>query len=195
MPRWNIDNLMTHVAAAALIVDDFEVDVNDLREDLKIENKEYVVFPPHSDLRELTPSQDQTVLSRARLQSRPTYTDGHDQVQVDKGRGQQPQYRKVAATAGIPKGEYSFQEEKMNAIQRYKRQSRHRYSTELRIAIDIHVFEFPMWSSGTICYEIDHQLHVYMPTTVYDTPPPNPKTSHPKPRSAMSDPRISLRYG
>lgn len=42
MPRWNIDNLMTHAAAAALIVDDFEVDVNDLREDLKIENKEYV---------------------------------------------------------------------------------------------------------------------------------------------------------
>ena len=42
MPRWNIDNLMTHVAAAALIVDDFEVDVNDLREDLKIENKECV---------------------------------------------------------------------------------------------------------------------------------------------------------
>lgn len=44
MPRWNIDNLMTHVAAAALIVDDFEVDVNDLREDLKIENKEYVFY-------------------------------------------------------------------------------------------------------------------------------------------------------
>jgi hypothetical protein len=45
MPRWNIDNLMTHVAAAALVVDDFEVDVNDLREDLKIENKEYVICP------------------------------------------------------------------------------------------------------------------------------------------------------
>jgi DNA-directed RNA polymerase I subunit RPA49 len=40
MPRWNIDNLMTHIAAAALIVDDFEVDVNDLRDDLKLENKE-----------------------------------------------------------------------------------------------------------------------------------------------------------
>ncbi|KAF1850828.1 DNA-directed RNA polymeras-like protein I 49 kDa polypeptide [Cucurbitaria berberidis CBS 394.84] len=40
MPRWNIDNLITHVAAAALIVDDHEVDVNDLREDLKLENKE-----------------------------------------------------------------------------------------------------------------------------------------------------------
>ena len=46
MPRWNIDNLMTHVAAAALLVDDFEVDVNDLREDLKIENKEYVFRYP-----------------------------------------------------------------------------------------------------------------------------------------------------
>lgn len=42
MPRWNIDNLITHIAAAALIVDDFEVDVNDLREDLRLENKEYV---------------------------------------------------------------------------------------------------------------------------------------------------------
>jgi hypothetical protein len=42
MPRWNVDNLHTHIAAAALIVDDFEVDVNDLRDDLKIENKEYV---------------------------------------------------------------------------------------------------------------------------------------------------------
>ncbi|RAR14300.1 RNA polymerase I associated factor, A49-like protein [Stemphylium lycopersici] len=40
MPRWNVDNLMTHIAAAALIVDDYAVDVNDLREDLKLENKE-----------------------------------------------------------------------------------------------------------------------------------------------------------
>jgi DNA-directed RNA polymerase I subunit RPA49 len=42
MPRWNTDNLITHIAAAALIVDDFEVDVNDLRDDLKVDNKEYV---------------------------------------------------------------------------------------------------------------------------------------------------------
>jgi hypothetical protein len=42
MPRWNVDNMMTHIAAAALIVDDNEVDVNDLRDDLKIDNKEYV---------------------------------------------------------------------------------------------------------------------------------------------------------
>jgi hypothetical protein len=40
MTRWHIDNLMTHVCAAALLVDNFEVDVNDLRDDLKLENKE-----------------------------------------------------------------------------------------------------------------------------------------------------------
>lgn len=84
MPRWNVDNLITHVAAAALIVDDFEVDVNDLREDLKIENKEYVIHRRSKDPN-LTLSQDQTVLPRIRLQSRPTYTNRHDEVQVDQG--------------------------------------------------------------------------------------------------------------
>ncbi|KAH3976627.1 hypothetical protein HBI26_135160 [Parastagonospora nodorum] len=44
MPRWNVDNLHTHIAAAALIVDDFEVDVNDLRDDLKIDNKEIQAY-------------------------------------------------------------------------------------------------------------------------------------------------------
>ncbi len=43
MPRWHVDKLLTHICAAALIVDDLEVDVNDLREDLKLENKEYVL--------------------------------------------------------------------------------------------------------------------------------------------------------
>jgi hypothetical protein len=76
---------MTHVAAAALIVDDHEVDVNDLREDLKIENKEYVVPAKHSSLQQLTSPQDQAVLQRAWLQSQPTNTDRHDQVQVDQG--------------------------------------------------------------------------------------------------------------
>jgi hypothetical protein len=40
MPRWNVDNLITHVLAAALIVDDFECDVHDLKLDLKLENGE-----------------------------------------------------------------------------------------------------------------------------------------------------------
>jgi DNA-directed RNA polymerase I subunit RPA49 len=45
MPRWNTDNLITHICAAALIVDGFEVDVNDIRNDLKLENKEYDYRP------------------------------------------------------------------------------------------------------------------------------------------------------
>jgi DNA-directed RNA polymerase I subunit RPA49 len=36
---------MTHICAAALLVDDLEVDMNDLREDLKLELKEYVQIP------------------------------------------------------------------------------------------------------------------------------------------------------
>ena len=42
MPRWNTDNLITHICAAALIVDNFEVDVSDIRNDLKLENRESV---------------------------------------------------------------------------------------------------------------------------------------------------------
>lgn len=42
MTRWHTDNLLTHICAAALLVDGFEVDVNDLRNDLKLENKECV---------------------------------------------------------------------------------------------------------------------------------------------------------
>jgi DNA-directed RNA polymerase I subunit RPA49 len=45
MTRWHTDFLITHILAAALVVDDFEVDVNDLRDDLKLENKEYVKHP------------------------------------------------------------------------------------------------------------------------------------------------------
>jgi hypothetical protein len=62
MPRWNIDNLMTHIAAAALIVDDFEVDVNDLRDDLKLENKEYVVPPKLPLVANANATQDQAIL-------------------------------------------------------------------------------------------------------------------------------------
>ena len=76
MPRWNIDNLITHVAAAALIVDDHEVDVNDLREDLKIENKEYVVstkiYPPATDIFTGSSSTSTSLAAKSTLQHRPT---------------------------------------------------------------------------------------------------------------------------
>ena len=42
MNKWAVDNLITHVCALALAVDDFEVDTYQLREDLRLENKESV---------------------------------------------------------------------------------------------------------------------------------------------------------
>ncbi|RYN58121.1 hypothetical protein AA0114_g2042 [Alternaria tenuissima] len=65
MPRWNIDNLMTHIAAAALIVDDFEVDVNDLRDDLKLENKEIKQYFAELGCKLTAPTQ--TDLTRMKL--------------------------------------------------------------------------------------------------------------------------------
>ncbi|KAI9784015.1 MAG: DNA-directed RNA polymerase I subunit rpa49 [Peltula sp. TS41687] len=38
--KWQMDNLTTHIAALTLLVDNFEVDTYDIREDLKLENKE-----------------------------------------------------------------------------------------------------------------------------------------------------------
>ncbi|MCJ1478591.1 DNA-directed RNA polymerase I subunit rpa49 [Lambiella insularis] len=38
--KWAIDNLTTHVCALALVIDQFEVDTCDLRDDLKLETKE-----------------------------------------------------------------------------------------------------------------------------------------------------------
>ncbi|KAI9818406.1 MAG: DNA-directed RNA polymerase I subunit rpa49 [Pycnora praestabilis] len=38
--KWHLDKLMTHIAALALVVDNFEVDTYDLKEDLKLENKQ-----------------------------------------------------------------------------------------------------------------------------------------------------------
>ena len=36
--KWAIDNLMTHICALALILDNYEIDSFDLREDLGIEH-------------------------------------------------------------------------------------------------------------------------------------------------------------
>jgi hypothetical protein len=62
MPRWNIDKLNTHIAAAALIVDDNEVDVNDLRDDLKINNKEWVLSSNNVIHHKLTSKQNPSIL-------------------------------------------------------------------------------------------------------------------------------------
>ena len=38
--RWQLDNLITHICALAITIDDFSTDVYDLKEDLKLENKD-----------------------------------------------------------------------------------------------------------------------------------------------------------
>jgi DNA-directed RNA polymerase I subunit RPA49 len=45
MNKWAIDNFMTHIAAITIIIDRFETDIADLRDDLKIETKQYVLLP------------------------------------------------------------------------------------------------------------------------------------------------------
>ncbi len=43
--KWHTDNLYTHIFALALTIDNFDLDIYDLREDLKLENKEYLSLP------------------------------------------------------------------------------------------------------------------------------------------------------
>lgn len=38
--KWHLDNLMTHMAAISLYIDDWRSDTHDLREDLRLENKQ-----------------------------------------------------------------------------------------------------------------------------------------------------------
>lgn len=40
LSKWHVDNLMTHIAALSLFVDNWRTDTNDLREDLRLENKQ-----------------------------------------------------------------------------------------------------------------------------------------------------------
>ncbi|KAK7534384.1 RNA polymerase I associated factor, A49-like protein [Phyllosticta citribraziliensis] len=44
LTKWHVDYLITHVAAMALIVDDYEVDTFELREDLKLDNKQIAQY-------------------------------------------------------------------------------------------------------------------------------------------------------
>lgn len=40
VPKWHSDNLMTHMAAISLYIDNWRTDTHDLREDLRLENKQ-----------------------------------------------------------------------------------------------------------------------------------------------------------
>ncbi|CAI6333404.1 unnamed protein product [Periconia digitata] len=70
MTRWHIDNLITHICAAALLVDGFEVDVNDLRNDLRLENKEVRQYFAELGCRVAAPTEtDRTKLKLTKAES------------------------------------------------------------------------------------------------------------------------------
>ncbi|KAF1986011.1 RNA polymerase I associated factor, A49-like protein [Aulographum hederae CBS 113979] len=44
MTKWHVDYLMTHICVFALIVDDFETDIKDLQEDLRLDQKQMTQY-------------------------------------------------------------------------------------------------------------------------------------------------------
>lgn len=54
--KWHMDNLITHMAAIALFIDGYKLDTHDLREDLRLENKQYVLVFVQSHINMLTQS-------------------------------------------------------------------------------------------------------------------------------------------
>ena len=118
MSRWHVDNLMTHIAAAALTVDDYEVDVNDLREDLKLENKEYVPPKKTLDLTHANATQNQAILRRTRMQAqRPNPNRPHTH-EAYQGRKRQPLHRQAQVAIVIPQGRRSTSKETCLAVTR-----------------------------------------------------------------------------
>jgi hypothetical protein len=118
MSRWHVDNLMTHIAAAALTVDDYEVDVNDLRDDLKLENKEYVMQELISCLMLTNATQNQTILRRAWMQSQRTNTSRTDTPEAHKGRSRQSLHRQAEAPIELPQDRRSTSKETRLAMTR-----------------------------------------------------------------------------
>ena len=146
-----------------------------------------MLYRRKSSLQQLTSSQDQAVLPRARLQSQPSNTDRHDQVQADQGRGRQPQHREAAHPAVVPEGEHPNQEEEINGRPDNHSKPKHRSSTELHdFILHFTSVTLAMRRSGTIGAGLDRP-----PTT---TPHPIPNTTQSVPNSANLDLQISARY-
>ena len=45
MNKWAIDNYMTHVCAITLAIEKCELDISDIRDDLKLDTKQYAQLP------------------------------------------------------------------------------------------------------------------------------------------------------
>jgi hypothetical protein len=102
MPRWNVDNMITHACAAALIVDDNEVDVNDLRDDFKVDNKEYAHHSKFLSM-DANTEQNASIFRRAGLQSDCAITNRPHQVEALQARSSEPLGSKTEASIEVPK--------------------------------------------------------------------------------------------
>ena len=59
LSRWHVDNLITHICALAITIDDFAIDVYDIREDLKLENKQIKQYFQELGCRVAAPTQNE----------------------------------------------------------------------------------------------------------------------------------------
>ena len=50
MTEWHVDKLMTYMAALTLFIDDYEVDLFDLQEDLRLATQNYVIRDSYGSL-------------------------------------------------------------------------------------------------------------------------------------------------
>ena len=58
LSKWQTNNLLTHICALALTIDNFTSDTNDIRADLRLETREFVPLTPppsHFSLQPLPP--------------------------------------------------------------------------------------------------------------------------------------------
>ncbi|MCJ1413574.1 DNA-directed RNA polymerase I subunit rpa49 [Ptychographa xylographoides] len=104
MNKWAIDNYMTHVCAITLAIEKCELDISDIRDDLKLDTKQYAQLP-YSRFTNIP------ILPRTRLQGRHPDRDGNDQVQNFKGGAEKPQDCKVEAAFGVSAAKSSGYEE------------------------------------------------------------------------------------
>lgn len=92
------------------------------------------------------------------MQSRSTYTDRYDEVQVDQGRLEQPPRREVAPTIGVPEGKHTYKEEEMRTTRAYKHESSINAPQSLVFRLHSRL-SVSMWVSGRIGFATYRLLH------------------------------------
>jgi hypothetical protein len=98
--------MITHACAAALIVDDNEVDVNDLRDDFKVDNKQYV-HTAGMDAWVLTKIQNASILRRTGLQSDCANSNRPHEIEALQARSSEPLDGKAKTSIEVPQSRWT----------------------------------------------------------------------------------------